>query len=106
MGVRFELLYGFVHCRGRTSYSAGYAESQEEAERWVRSHRDGLGSTPEIPPDDPVRCCKADLCPLRRQKPWYSAAAAARTPDQGAVDRAVPHEAAREGAPCERTNKG
>lgn len=72
---RFELIYGFIHCRGRTSYSAGYAETGREAEAWVRNHREGFADPAEFPCDDPFRECRAALCPLKRQKPWYAAVA-------------------------------
>ncbi len=32
MSESYELIYGFVHCRGRTEYSAGEVDSKEEAE--------------------------------------------------------------------------
>jgi hypothetical protein len=73
MSERFELLYGFVHCRGKTTYSAGYAATRVEAEAWLKKNREAEFGTVKIPPEDPVRYCKAALCPLKRQKPWFDA---------------------------------
>lgn len=54
----YELIYGFVHCRGRTEYSAGEVDSKEEAEAWVKNHREGLLPKIKIPPEDPIRYCR------------------------------------------------
>jgi len=70
----YELLFGYVHCRGKTTYSAGYANSQEEALSWVLRHREGQCPPPRVPPDDPLRTCRASFCPLKRQKPWFDMA--------------------------------
>lgn len=70
-GERYQLIYGFVHCRGRTAYCAGYAESEEEARAWVKNHREGLCPGLKIPPEDPLRYCRAAWCPFRKQLPWY-----------------------------------
>lgn len=75
MNGRFELVYGFIHCRGRTSYSAGYVDTDREAEAWVRNHREGCAHPPEWICDDPFGDCRAALCPLKRQKPWFAAVA-------------------------------
>ncbi len=71
MKEQFELIYGFVHCRGRTTYSAGFVDKREEAEAWIRNHRNGTAPKMKIPADDPVRYCPATSCPLKRQKPWF-----------------------------------
>jgi hypothetical protein len=71
MKEQFELLYGFIHCRGKTIYSAGRVNTKEEAYAWVRNHREGLLPKMKIPPDDPIRYCKASWCPFKKQKPWF-----------------------------------
>jgi hypothetical protein len=71
MNEQFELLYGFVHCRGKTTYSAGFVDNQSEAEAWLKNHREGLSPKIKIPPEDPIRYCQAALCPFKRQKPWF-----------------------------------
>ncbi|NPU86440.1 MAG: hypothetical protein HPY65_18340 [Syntrophaceae bacterium] len=72
MPTQFKLIYGYVHCRGRTSYTAGYVDTAEEAEVWVRQHESGTAPAMKIPPGDPVRSCLAAHCPFKRQKPWFS----------------------------------
>ncbi len=71
MPERYELIYGFVHCRGRTTYCAGYMDSEEEARAWVRDHREGLSPKMKIPTEDPVHYCRAVWCPFKKQKPWF-----------------------------------
>ena len=71
MNEQFELLYGFVHCRGKTTYSAGFVNTEAEAEAWRKNHRDGLSPKIRIPLEDPIRYCQAALCPLKRQQPWF-----------------------------------
>lgn len=71
MSERYELIYGFVHCRGRTVYSAGYANSAAEAEAWLAKNREAPFQNIKAPPNDPVRYCKAAWCPFKRQKPWF-----------------------------------
>jgi hypothetical protein len=72
MNEQFELLYGFIHCRGKTTYSAGYVDTEEEAEAWVRNQREGTSLPVKTPPEDPICYCQAALCPLQRQKPWFA----------------------------------
>lgn len=72
MTEKFELLYGYIHCRGKTTYSAGYVESEEEARLWVKRHLEGGCRRLKVPPGDPIRSCKADYCPFKGQKPWFS----------------------------------
>lgn len=69
MPKRYELLYGFVHCRGKTVYSAGSTESRAEAQDWLEKHRE-VPSKMKAPPEDPIRHCKA-ICPFKRQEPWF-----------------------------------
>lgn len=71
MNERFELIYGFIHCRGKTTYSAGFVNTKEEAEAWVRRHRESTSRTVKMPPEDPIRYCQAAWCPFKRQKPWF-----------------------------------
>jgi hypothetical protein len=68
---QYELIYGFVHCRGRTTYHAGYVDNLAEAEAWLKKNREALSPIVKVPPEDPVRYCKAALCPFQRQKPWF-----------------------------------
>jgi hypothetical protein len=72
MNEQFELIYGFIHCRGKTTYHAGYVDTEAQAEAWVRDHREGTSRTVKIPLEDPISYCKAALCPLKRQKPWFA----------------------------------
>jgi hypothetical protein len=71
MPEQYELLYGFVHCRGRTTYSAGYVDTLAEAGAWLREKREETSSIVKIPLEDPVRYCRAAWCPFKRQKPWF-----------------------------------
>lgn len=71
MSKQFELLYGFIHCRGKTTYSAGYVDTRAEAEAWLKDQREGLLLRIKIPMEDPIRYCQAALCPFKRQKPWF-----------------------------------
>jgi hypothetical protein len=68
---KFELLYGFIHCRGRTTYSAGCVDTKEEADAWIRNHREGISPEMKTPPEDPMCYCKAAWCPFKKQKPWF-----------------------------------
>lgn len=71
MSQQIELIYGFIHCRGKTTYHAGFVKTQAEAEEWVKSHQEGKALALKVPPEDPIRYCKAVLCPFKRQKPWF-----------------------------------
>jgi hypothetical protein len=72
MGETFELLYGYIHCRGKTTYSAGMVETEAEARLWLEQNKENKSRRLKIPREDPVRNCKADYCPFRGQKPWVS----------------------------------
>jgi hypothetical protein len=72
MKEQFELLYGFIHCRGKTTYHAGYVDTKEEAAAWVKDQQEGTSPPVKIPPEDPLCYCRAAFCPLRRQKPWFA----------------------------------
>jgi hypothetical protein len=69
---QYELLYGYVHCRGKTSYRAGYAATEEEAQKWVEEQKSTSLRPRKAPAVDPIRTCPAGTCPLKRQKPWFS----------------------------------
>ncbi|MFA5321100.1 MAG: hypothetical protein WC373_00365 [Smithella sp.] len=71
MPERYELIFGFVHCRGKTTYHAGYADTLAEAQAWLKKNREALAPSVKAPPEDPVRYCKAAWCPFKRQKPWF-----------------------------------
>lgn len=67
----YELIYGFVHCVGRTYYHAGYADSQDEASRWVAQHTGDTRLKIGVPETDPARWCPVRHCHMKRQKPWF-----------------------------------
>lgn len=71
MSKKFELIFGFIHCRGKTTYHVGFADTREEAEAWVSDHRKGKLPKIKTPPEDPIRYCQAALCPFKKQKPWF-----------------------------------
>ena len=66
----YELVYGYMHCIGRTVYTAGFAESRQAAEEWVHRHRKSNGSPLAAPKEDPVRWCPVRHCHMKRQQPW------------------------------------
>ena len=69
---KYELQYGFMHCVGRTVYSAGTADTEEQARDWVAA-RTGIRTVhPGIPDDDPIRWCPVRHCHMKRQKPWFA----------------------------------
>lgn len=71
MSEQYELIYGFVHCRGKTTYSAGYVHTLAEAQKWLKINREAQSRVVKVPSDDPIRYCKAAWCPFKRQKPWF-----------------------------------
>ncbi len=87
MCERYELIYGFVHCRGRTTYSAGFVNSRTEAEAWLLKNREAPFQYIKAPPEDPIRFCKAALCPLKRQKPWFDVRVIRESSQNGGPDR-------------------
>ena len=68
---RCELLYGYLHCTGRTQYHGGYAADEAAADRWVRKQVRTGGGRKHVPEDDPVRWCPVRHCHMKRQKPWF-----------------------------------
>lgn len=72
MAVKFELLYSYKHCRSETVYSAGFADTEEDAVRWV-SEKNAEQATPVAAPvNDPVCTCEVSFCPMKYQRPWFS----------------------------------
>ncbi len=71
MAERYELIYGFVHCRGRTVYQAGCVNTLAEAQAWLERNREAPFKLVKAPPEDPIRSCRAAWCPFKRQKPWF-----------------------------------
>ena len=67
----YELLYGYMHCIGRTVYSAGRVSSCREAQDWVEAHKSGQDAAPRVPDQDPVRWCPVRHCHMKRQPPWF-----------------------------------
>ncbi|HNW27162.1 MAG TPA: hypothetical protein PKN50_01690 [Spirochaetota bacterium] len=71
MQERYELIYGYKHCKKDIEYSAGFADSEEEAAEWVR--KKSLAADPAEPlPGDPFCDCEVSFCPMKFQRPWYS----------------------------------
>jgi hypothetical protein len=68
--LTYELLYGYCHCFGRTTYSGGRACSEEDARRWVESAR-AEGRRPVPPGSDPVWTCPVTGCPGHVQRAWF-----------------------------------
>ena len=69
--VPYELLYGYCHCFGRTTYQHGIADSEAEARRWVETGRKAE-RRPVPPGSDPVWTCPVTGCPGHVQRPWFS----------------------------------
>ncbi len=68
----FELIYGYVHCFGRTRYSAGFVISEEKAMKWVDEKRQTSPDPLCKPANDPICWCPVRACHARRQKAWYA----------------------------------
>ncbi|MBP7736360.1 MAG: hypothetical protein KA369_10350 [Spirochaetes bacterium] len=71
MKERYELIYGYRHCKSEIIFSAGFADTEEEAARWVRDRSGGQDQSPP-PQGDPLCDCEVSFCPLKFQRPWYS----------------------------------
>jgi len=67
-GRCFELIFGYIHCTGRTEYTAGKAGSEAEAARWAEKRK---GTRVKVPEEDPVRWCPVRHCHMKFQKPWF-----------------------------------
>jgi hypothetical protein len=76
--MRFELLWGYCHCFGKTTYHAGFAASEAEARRWVQTQPCGMVMR-EIPVSEPLRRCPVVSCPGKRQRPWFGFRAVTQT---------------------------
>ncbi len=70
MGRRYELIYGYRHCKTESVFSAGFADSEAEAAAWVRDMTAGRGMT--VLERDPSCDCEASFCPLKFQRPWFA----------------------------------
>ena len=68
---KYELQYGCMHCVGRTVYSAGTVDTEEQARDWVTARTGTRPDHPGIPDDDPIRWCPVQHCHMKRQKPWF-----------------------------------
>jgi hypothetical protein len=71
----FELIWGYCHCFGKTTYREGLVGSEAEARQWVATRRRDFGR-PRVPQADPVRTCPVAACPGHRQQPWFDYRAA------------------------------
>jgi hypothetical protein len=69
---KYELQYGYMHCVGRTTYSAGTADTEEQARDWVSARTGTRADHPGIPGDDPIRWCPVRHCHMKCQKPWFA----------------------------------
>ncbi|HAR98449.1 MAG TPA: hypothetical protein DCS11_06095 [Syntrophus sp. (in: bacteria)] len=72
MGKRYELIYGYLHCIGRTTYSAGFVATEDEARAWVERQEAPGGGRMKPPREDPIRRCGVSYCPLKVQQPWFA----------------------------------
>jgi hypothetical protein len=68
--VPYELLYGYCHCFGKTSYRHGWAASEKEARCWVDRAR-ASRKRPVPAGSDPVWTCPVAGCPGHGQVPWF-----------------------------------
>lgn len=68
----YELIYGYMHCIGKTTYPAGVADSREAAEQWVRQKQCAKHPAIRVPDSDPIRWCPVRHCHMKAQKPWFA----------------------------------
>ena len=71
MAAPCELVYGYLHCVGRTQYHGGYAEDEATADRWARRNAGRKMGWEQVPDGDPVRWCPVRHCHMKRQRPWF-----------------------------------
>ena len=71
MDAPYELVYGYLHCVGRTQYHGGYAVDEAAADRWVRQKSSEKENRLRVPDEDPVRWCPVYHCHMKRQRPWF-----------------------------------
>ena len=69
---KYRLEYGYMHCVGRTVYSAGTVETEEQARAWVTARTGSRSQRPGIPVEDPIRWCPVRHCHMKRQQPWFA----------------------------------
>ncbi|MCP3951625.1 MAG: hypothetical protein GY697_05320 [Desulfobacterales bacterium] len=69
---KYRLEFGYMHCIGRTVYTAGTADTEEKARAWVYDQSIDNSDGPVIPTDDPIRWCPVRHCHMKRQKPWFA----------------------------------
>jgi len=67
--VCWELIFGYMHCIGRTVYSAGFVRFESDALRWVETQREKGRAA--VPAQDPIRWCPVRHCHMKFQKPWF-----------------------------------
>jgi hypothetical protein len=70
MEEKYELIYGYMHCKNETVISAGFANSEEEAAAWVSAMNENQNGF--IPEKDPACECEVSFCPMKFQRPWFS----------------------------------
>lgn len=68
----YRLEYGYMHCVGRTVYTAGTVDSEEQARAWVAARSGAPAGQLCTPEADPIRSCPVRHCHMKRQRPWYS----------------------------------
>ena len=71
-GKKYRLEFGYMHCIGRTVYSAGTADTEEQARAWVTARSVSRPDDPVVPNEDPIRWCPVRHCHMKRQKPWFA----------------------------------
>jgi hypothetical protein len=70
MPDKYELIYGYFHCTGKTEYIYGYTDDEEKAKQWVDDNMNNQLKTIRVPDEDPIRCCPAVFCPVKAGKPF------------------------------------
>ncbi len=68
----YELQFGFLHCVGKKLYSAGFTNSLEEAQEWVKENRRSNKKSYKPPKEDPIVWCPVKHCHLKKQSPFFS----------------------------------
>lgn len=68
----YSLEYGYMHCVGRTVYTAGTVDSEEQARAWVVARSGDQAGRLRTLQDDPICRCPVRHCHLQRQLPWFS----------------------------------
>lgn len=68
----YRLEYGYMHCVGRTVYTAGTVDSEEQARAWVATRSGDQAGRLRTPQDDPICWCPVRHCHMKRQTPWFS----------------------------------